>query len=484
MATMTLINLNMLYMRARGLVERERHVPLGCLYLTSALERAGHDVDFRDFQMAEYTDMFARESILDFLSDPAPILGVSCMANLLPFALWALKDFKQKYPDVTVVMGGVGPTAVESEILETFDWIDIIVRGEAEISGPLLMNALENNRPLETVPGISFMRNGKRARTDPAPRIDHLDSLDYPAYHKIDLSRYTGYGMITTRGCPFPCTFCSVMPFWGRNPKYRSLDNIIDEMRYLHENFGVDLFLFQDEYFISTPERCSAFCARLRKSGLRVRWKCFGRINLTTRGMMEEMARSGCIELRFGLESGSEKVLARTRKGFTPEQSIPVVSQAVRLFPGVDAFYVWGFPFETMADFSQTIFQMITFRMMGVRVLPSLLSLLPQTQIYRDYIDSYELEFCRELFPEYMVTGHELRHSSRVSIESRYMEIFEFIRCHPRIFPGFFHIDLENNILPKFSVLEEFGFYVPRDEISSESCGAHSPRLTTSPVPA
>jgi len=274
------------------------------------------------------------------------------------------------------------------------------------------------------------------------------------------------------------------MPIWGRNPKYRSLDNIIGEMRFLNENYGVDLFLFQDEYFISTAERCTEFCNKLLKSGLKVKWKCFGRVNLTTRTMMEEMARSGCIELRFGLESGSEKVLARTRKGFRPDQSIPVVSDAVRLFPNVDALYVWGFPFETMADFSKTVFQMITFRMMGVRVLPSLLSLLPQTQIYRDYIDSTELEFCSELFPEYMVTGHELRNSSRVTLEDRYMDIFSFIRNHPRIFPGFFHIDLADNVLPKFDILEEFGFYVRRKEISRESCGAHSPRLTTSPVPA
>ncbi len=483
MAHMTLVNMNMLYMRSTDTVERELHTPLGTLYLTRALERAGHYVDFRDYQRVESSDPFDIETIVDFWSDSAPILGVSCMANLLPFTILALKEFKQRYPEKTIVMGGVGPTAVEKELLKEFPWIDVIVRGEAEISGPMLMTALEKKRPLESVPGISFHRNGKVISTPAAPRIENLDAAGFPAYHKIDLSKYTGYGMISTRGCPFLCTFCSVMPIWGRTPKYRSTEDILSEMEFLYREHGVDMFLFQDEYFISTPQRAREFCDKLRATGLPVKWKCFGRINLTTRDMMEEMARAGCVELRFGIESGSDKVLGRTKKGFTTEQAIDVVSDAIQLFPGVDVFFVWGFPFETLADFEQSLFQMITFRMLGARVLPSMLCLLPQTQIYRDYIDTTKLEFCRELFPEYMVTGHEIRHSSRITIQSRHKKIFEFIEKYPRIFPGFFHIDLKNNIVPKLQLLEKFGFYNSDQSGATEveSCGAHSPRITTSP---
>jgi radical SAM superfamily enzyme YgiQ (UPF0313 family) len=481
MGKMTLVNLNMLYMRSTDTVEREFHVPLGPLYLAAAFERAGHEVDFRDYQLSRYDDPFTAESIVDFLSNPAPVLGVSCMANLLPFTILALKEFKRRYPDVTVVMGGVGPTAVERDILQLFDWIDIVVRGEGEISGPMLLTALETGRPLESVPGISFRRNGEYMCTPSAPRIENLDSLGLPAYHKIDLSLYQGYGIISSRGCPFPCTFCSVAPIWGRRPKFRSVDNIIEEMTFLYRYHGVDMFLFQDEYFISTWDRCREFCDKLRASRLPVKWKCFGRINLTTREMMEEMARAGCVELRFGVESGSERILKRTKKGFTPQQAIPVISEAARLFPGVDAFYIWGYPFETMQDFEKSLFQMVTFRMMGVRILPSMLCLLPQTQIYRDYIDSAPMSFCKELFPDYMVTGHEIRRSARISIMEKHQKIFDFIERYPRIFPGFFHIGLESNILPKLAKLETFGFYTSSDP-ETDSCGAHSPKLTTSAV--
>ena len=156
MADITLVNLNLLYMRTFDTIEEELHVPLGPLYLVSVLEQAGFEVDFRDYQGFETNDPFETESIMKFLENPAPILGVSCMANLLPFTLLALKEFKSRYPDVTVVIGGVGPTAVERQIIEKFDWIDIIGRGEGEITVPLLVKALKEGGDLSQVPGISY----------------------------------------------------------------------------------------------------------------------------------------------------------------------------------------------------------------------------------------------------------------------------------------------------------------------------------------
>jgi hypothetical protein len=144
----------------------------------------------------------------------------------------------------------------------------------------------------------------------------------------------------------------------------------------------------------------------------------------------------------------------------------------------VDCFYVWGFPFETLEDFHQSLFQMIAFRMLGARILPSLLCLLPQTEIYQEEGLADRLEFCRELFPEYMITGHEVSHSGRVRAAPEHAYLFDFIEQHPDLFPGFFHVDLEHNVFPKLRMLQEFGFY-PADEAPTdpESCGAHSPRV-------
>jgi radical SAM superfamily enzyme YgiQ (UPF0313 family) len=251
-------------------------------------------------------------------------------------------------------------------------------------------------------------------------------------------------------------------------------------MAHLHREYGVELFLFQDEFFVSSKEKVLAFCDELGRAGLgKVMWKAFARVNLTDREVMRAMARAGCVEIRYGIESGSDRVLERTRKGFDIEDATRVVSEAALHFPRVDSFFIWGFPFETMEDFHQTVFQMISFRLLGSRILPSLFCLLPQTEIYREYAGKKDLEFYPGLFPEYMLTGHEICEDGRLQMSETHRFIFDFIEEHPDIFPGFFHIDLEDNILPKHAVLKEHGFYVSRDREVSEadSCGAHSPRL-------
>jgi len=477
MYDLTLVNLNLLFMRYGEKIERERHVPLGPLYLTRALEDAGFEVDFRDYQTCDSDEPFDMATFLDFLREPAPVIGLSCMANLLPFTILAAKVLKERYPDRVLVLGGVGSKSVEDLILRRFDWIDLIARGEGEITGPRLMRALKTGRDISDVPGVSYRVNGS-IRHNPSPeRIADLDTIPFPARHKIDLTQYAGYGMMTSRGCPYPCTFCSVAPVWDLKSYFRSPRNIVEEMKALNREAGVDLFLFQDEFFVSSKSHVMEFCRVLRESGLKVEWKAFGRVNLVDREMMRAMADCGCVELRFGIESGSDKILALTKKGFTTAQALDVIPQAVEIFPRTDAFFIWGFPFETMEDFNQTLFQMVAFRMMGARILPSLLSLLPQTEIYRQWKDRAKLEFCPYLLPEFVFTGHEVYRGGVIDLPDRYRDYFELIRSNPDIFPGFFHIDLANNVLPKLKLLRQFGFYPDPDlsKPNAESCGAHSP---------
>lgn len=483
MADITLINLNMLFMRHGEEVERELHVPLGCLYLTRAIEDAGFAVDFRDYQCAMAEDPFDMGAFLDFAANPAPVIGLSCMANLLPFALMAMKALRRRYPDRKLVLGGVGAKAVENKILSRFPWVDIIARGEGEVTGPHLLRVLRDGGDLSEVAGVSWRTaDGTIRHNADRARLGDLDAIPFPAFHKVDLKRYAGYGMMTSRGCPYPCTFCSVAPIWYWQSASRSPRNIVAEMALLHREAGVNLFLFQDEFFVSGKKQVMEFCHELKSSRLRVQWKAFGRVNLVDDEMMKAMADNGCLELRFGIESGSDAVLRRIRKGFTAGEALDVVPRAIGLFPRVDAFYVWGFPFETMEDFNQTLFQMVSLRMMGARILPSLLSLLPQTELYREWASKVTLEFCPWLLPEFVFTGHEVCRDGAVEIPVRYAGYFDLIRQNPDIFPGFYHIDLQGNVLPKLALLQQFGFYpMPNapQAPAKESCGAHSPQLTS-----
>ena len=189
--------------------------------------------------------------------------------------------------------------------------------------------------------------------------------------------------------------------------------------------------------------------------------------------MMQAMSDAGCVELRFGVESGSDHVLQAIKKGFTASEVLQRIPEAIKYFPRVDVFYVWGFPFETLEDFQQSLFQMVSLRMMGARILPSLLSLLPQTEIYREWCGKSELEFCSYLLPEFVFTGHEIFSNGKVELPEKHRDYFDLILSNVDLFPGFYHIDLEHNVLPKLGMLRQFGFYPAVAD--PESCGAHSP---------
>ena len=481
MPDVTVANLNMLYVRYVDRVEQEVHLPLGPLHVARSLEDAGFKVDFRDYQLSAAPKGLTTAAMGRFLDGCAPVLLVSCMANLLPFTLLALRSFKTDHPDVFVALGGVGPASVEERILELCPWIDAVGFGEGEKYVPILVNAAMEEKPaLASVPSIVWNDRGQFRRNSPAQRLAQLDSLPYPAYHLVDVSKYKGINMLSSRGCPFPCTFCSVAPIWGRHPVLRSPESIVAEMRFLHDRHGAELFLFQDEYFVSSAQRVQAICSAIRKEGLQVRWKAFGRIDLTDAGTMEAMARAGCVEIRYGVESGSDKVLKRIRKGFDSRAALDVLSLASGIFPGVDAFYMWGFPFETSADFNHTMVHMLSARAMGVRILPSLLSYLPQTTLYEELKDEVDFEFCPELFPEYMLTGLETCVDGRMVVAEEHQPVYDFINEHPDVFPGFFHVDVINNVIPKYRMLQKFGFYSQegRNELLGaevECCGAHQP---------
>ena len=466
MHDITLVNMNLLHIVYADRVDRELHVPLGLLYLVSVLEQRGYRVDLRDYQLMPEAHLFDVEHTLAFLEGSASIVGFSCMANLLPYTLLVARALKARHPEKTVVLGGTGPTAVERAILEKLDGVDVIVRGEGERTIVDLMDVLIAGQDLGSVTGISYRGLTLPVENPSRPRIDDLDNLPWPAYHRLDMAAYQGFGVVTSRGCPYRCAFCSVAPIWEHQAVLRSAQGVVAEMAHLFETYGVTMFLLQDEYFVSNKARMQAFCTALESTGLRVYWKCFTRINLVDEEMLRTMAKAGCVHVRYGVESGSDAVLHQIAKGFTARQASGVIALSARIFPEVDAFFIWGFPFESMADFYKSAFQMVLFRSWGVRVLPCLLSFLPQTAIYRGYqAGKYggKLQFRPDLTPEYVVTGHETSAAGRIIISPEQKPLFDFIARYPDLFPGFLQWEPETNVEPKLQVLCDLGFYQQRD---------------------
>ena len=241
-ADITLVNLNMLFMRYGEEVERELHVPLGPLYLDPGAGGRRLRGRFPRLPVRRRpTSPSTCGVFLDFLRDPAPVIGLSCMANLLPFTVLAMRALREAYPDRTLVLGGVGSKAVEEKLLTRFPWVDIICRGEAEQTGPELLRRAAARRRPGRVPGMSLPHATARCIHTPdrpritRPRRDPLPRLREGRPGALRRLRHDDQPRL-----PVPLHVLLGGP--GVEPARatrRSPTNIVDEMEFLHREAGV-----------------------------------------------------------------------------------------------------------------------------------------------------------------------------------------------------------------------------------------------------
>ncbi len=362
-----------------------RTVPAGILSIAAVLERAGHRADVRDFPVRSYRELNAG-AFCAFLEGAQAIVGVGCMSDTLPFILGALERFKAAHPRSTVILGGPGPTGVADEIIATFPFVDIVVRGEGEYTMRELMDAVEHGGmlDLERVKGISWRWGTEAVSNPPRERIADLDELPMPLYERIPMDDYALINVVSSRGCPYRCTFCDVAPLWERKHHRRGAASIIGEMEYLKRRYGKTNFEFTDETFVLRREAVLEFCAALRKRDLGVRWSCTGRVNLVDDELLAEMAACGCGGLFFGVESGSDPVLARIKKDCTAAEVVEAMHRT-RRHMGAVASFIWGFPFETPQDLAQTLLVMIYLARIGVDTRLNRLAPFPLAPLYREF---------------------------------------------------------------------------------------------------
>ncbi|NIO20155.1 MAG: radical SAM protein, partial [Candidatus Aenigmarchaeota archaeon] len=223
----------------------------------------------------------------------------------------------------------------------------------------------------------------------PRPRIENLDQLPFPAFDKIDINRYKFIYTITSRGCPYRCSFCYRTFFWGNKMAFRSMDNVIEEIKFLYEKCDKKKFSeiqINDDTFILNKKRVFEFCDKLKKEKIDINWSCNGRINLMNEQLMKKMSESGCDSILYGIESGSDKILKKINKDFSAKMAREVIMKSKKYFPKIRTSFIWGFPFETIEDFKKTI-ELTEKVIFEWRIHANLLILTPQigTQIYNEY---------------------------------------------------------------------------------------------------
>lgn len=262
--------------------------------------------------------------------------------------------------------------------------------------------------------------------TGKASRIKNLASLPFPAYEKVYLRGYRRVNFITSRGCPFDCSFCDIPSFWNHCNINRPLDGVLEEIKCAQQKFGFDHFGLVDDNFTIDRERVLRFCDLYSDLDMDAEWSIYGRVNLMDEEMMKKLSEAGCYGIFFGVESGSTRILQKINKGFTREKARRVILEATNYFDKITASFIWGFPFETLLDFKKTVSLIKEFK--KNEVLTQLFRLTPfrQTPLFKDYKNRLMLP--REI------------HGSNVPIRAKKIEdnsVIDLVRRYPDLFVPF-----------------------------------------------
>ncbi|MFC1517425.1 B12-binding domain-containing radical SAM protein [Candidatus Margulisiibacteriota bacterium] len=406
--------------------------PTGALYIAAALERSGLRVDFRDYQLNKYTKPFDPVNMTEFIAkDSADLICISCTSSFLPYAVLVCSKLKILFPYKIIVLGGIGPSGVPTELIETFPFIDIVVIGEGEKTIVQISQALKNRKPMDTVKGIAFRNEKQEAVCTPGQeRIRNLDELPLPAYHLTDLRKYNNGGISIGRGCPFGCTFCNLVGMWKQQVFYRSNDLILQEIEYL-KKAGKRIVSFVDDTFILDKERTIDLCQKLIQAKLKINYVCQARVDLLDNELLQILKASGCKEIFFGVESGSNTVLAKIKKQFTIEIAINTIEKVLAEGIAVTASFIWGFPFETKDDFLKTLLAVRKLKKMGAKIAFSILTPLPLSPIYQEYKDHL-------IFPD---DGPNFVSGMLGQDWQSDREIEQLVKKYPKLFSSFYYYD-------------------------------------------
>ncbi len=332
--------------------------PLGIAMIGSVLERNKHDVRMVDYTVEEYSDENLAEELRRYKAD---VIGISITTPVADFVYNKIVKVIRENSMGTIIAGGPHPSVLDEEALQ---YVDVVVRGEGEET---IVALLENLDKLESVNGISYVKNNGLFRNPERNLIKDLDILPFPARHLLpDIESYSGlpsvrqrrlYNISTSRGCPYHCVFCYQGVF-GRRFRARSPENVLEEWDFLIKEMKAEVITISDDTFTTDPARVEKICYGIIKKKLKIPWTCSNgiRIGKDTAELLPLMKEAGCIHVAFGIESGNEKSLSEINKEISPE----LVRKAVLSARGsgintVVGFFIIGFPWEDKKAIMDTI---------------------------------------------------------------------------------------------------------------------------------
>lgn len=317
-----------------------RFPPLGLGYLASYLERHNISVNLIDC-----TFLTKNEALSKIISTNPQIIGIYCMYSMKKEALWLAESTKPHCK--MLIAGGPSPTTNPEEFLKTFD---VVVLGEGEQT----LLELVQNKNLSKINGIAYNHNRKTKYTQKRQPIKNLNTIPSPARNLFDNNAYQRYykkfgytttSLITSRGCPFKCDFCS-QPIFGNNTRFRSPEDIISEIKEI-QKLGYDRIWFADDCFTIDSERLQKICDEIIRQKIKIGWECLSRVDTLDYGLAKKMKQAGCVRVFFGIESGNNNILKLMNKQITTKKAAESVHTAKKAGLQVGAFFILGYLGET-----------------------------------------------------------------------------------------------------------------------------------------
>lgn len=336
--------------------------PLGLAYIAGVAERHGHQVEVIESEALRCSYGYIYERIASFSPD---IVGMPTFLNTINRCLHIADEIKKRWPAIITVLGGVQVTVRPQEAIAR-NTVDYVVYGEGEnVFRDLLFFLEGKKRMIAEIPGLIWKKTDGTVVVNRAQSlINNLDELPIPSRHLFPMDRYHSSSqlrgrhtvhMMSSRGCPFRCSYCTSHMTFGKTFRYHSLQRVIQEMLILRDTYGADTIQFYDETFTLNRNRVIQLCEEIIRQKIKLLWACFTRVNVVDDEMLHKMKQAGCYQIFYGVEAASQRLLDVIKKDITLEQ----VKNAFRLTKeaGIEtlASFMIGLPTETQEESYKTI---------------------------------------------------------------------------------------------------------------------------------
>jgi anaerobic magnesium-protoporphyrin IX monomethyl ester cyclase len=367
--------------------QKQDFPPIGIAMLGAVAHKAGHEILLIDGGTSIISEIVRQAS--SFHPD---IIGITCW-TIGRGMVWKLcNTLKKRIPSAFLVLGGPHASLYPMHVFIKTT-AEAVVVGEGEQTFQELLSALEENHSLKGIPGL-MLRGFDNEMNDFQKRelVENLDSLPLPFYQGFDrfsFSRYAGLpllpkptaAIISSRGCVYNCAYCGSTAFWGRQWRYRSAANILNEIEWLRDVYHIRSIYFFDDNFTVNHQRVSAICNELIDRNWNFSWSCCSHIKTINRELLVLMKRSGCVSIDFGVESGSNPILTAIRKHQTAGDIERIFSMVHAVGIKPRAYLMVGNPGENESTIDETI-EMISRIKPWSSIGATILWLLPGTALY------------------------------------------------------------------------------------------------------